>query len=83
MIVIVDYDTGNTRSLSKAFEKIGLETVISADPVLILQAKGIVLPGVGAFPKAMTSLEERGLIEPLLVAVAQGTPLLGICLGMQ
>lgn len=83
MIVIVDYDTGNTRSLSKAFEKIGLETVISADPALILQAKGIVLPGVGAFPKAMTSLEERGLIEPLLAAVAQGTPLLGICLGMQ
>ena len=41
MIVIVDYDTGNTRSLSKAFEKIGLETVISADPALILQAKGI------------------------------------------
>ena len=83
MIVIVDYDTGNTRSLSKAFEKIRLKTVISADPALILQAKGIVLPGVGAFPKAMTSLEERGLIEPLLAAVAQGTPLLGICLGMQ
>lgn len=83
MIVIVDYDTGNTRSLSKAFEKIGLATVISADPALILAAGGVVLPGVGAFPKAMKSLTERGLVAPILAAVEKGTPLLGICLGMQ
>lgn len=83
MIVIVDYDTGNTRSLSKAFEKVGLETVISADPALILSAKGLVLPGVGAFPKAMKSLTQSGLIDPILTAVEKGTPLLGICLGMQ
>lgn len=83
MIVIVDYDTGNTRSLSKAFEKIGMKTVISNQPKDILKAGGLVLPGVGAFPKAMASLRERQLIEPLMDAVSKGTPLLGICLGMQ
>lgn len=83
MIVIVDYDTGNTRSLSQAFEKIGLKVEISNDPAVILAAEGLVLPGVGAFPKAMAALEERGLIKPIKEAVAKGTPLLGICLGMQ
>ena len=83
MIVIVDYDTGNTRSLSQAFEKIGLATLISDQPEDLLQAEGIVLPGVGAFPQAMAALAARNLIAPLKAAVAQGTPLLGICLGMQ
>ncbi|WP_314064778.1 imidazole glycerol phosphate synthase subunit HisH [uncultured Vagococcus sp.] len=83
MIVIVDYDTGNTRSLSKAFEKIGMATLISEKPEDILKADGLVLPGVGAYPKAMAALKERGLIVPILEAVAKGTPLLGICLGMQ
>ena len=83
MIVIVDYDTGNTLSISKAFEKIGLETLISADPGDILTASGIILPGVGAFPKAMTALNTHGLSDVLKQAVAQGIPLLGICLGMQ
>lgn len=83
MIVIVDYDTGNTRSLSKAFEKVGMTTLISAKASDILAADGLVLPGVGAFPKAMTALTERGLVGPILEAVAKGTPLLGICLGMQ
>lgn len=83
MIVIVDYDTGNTRSLSQAFEKIGLKVKISNEPAVILAASGLILPGVGAFPKAMTALEERELIEPIKTAVANGTPLLGICLGMQ
>ena len=57
MIVIVDYDTGNTRSLSQAFEKIRLKVEISNDPAVILAAEGLVLPGVGAFPKAMAALE--------------------------
>lgn len=83
MIVIVDYDTGNTRSLSKAFEKAGMETIISAEPKTLLAANGLVLPGVGAFPKAMATLTERGLLAPLLAAVEKGIPLLGICLGMQ
>lgn len=83
MIVIVDYDTGNTRSLSKAFEKIGMATLISDKSTDILKADGLILPGVGAFPKAMTALKERELITPILEAVAKGTPILGICLGMQ
>lgn len=83
MMVIVDYDTGNTRSLSMAFEKIGMPTLISDQASDILQAKGLVLPGVGAFPKAMEALKERGLVGPIREAVANGTPLLGICLGMQ
>lgn len=83
MLVLVDYDAGNLRSISKAFEKIGVTPKISGDAADILAADGLILPGVGAFPKAMKTLEEKGLIEPIKTAVKKGTPLLGVCLGMQ
>ncbi len=83
MIAIIDYDTGNIRSLKKALDFVGLQSQITADPAKIQTANGIILPGVGAFPDAMAKLEERELISPILTAVNKGTPLLGICLGMQ
>ncbi|EUJ48155.1 imidazole glycerol phosphate synthase subunit HisH [Paenilisteria rocourtiae] len=82
-IAIIDYDAGNTKSVSKALDFIGLENTITAAKNTILEADGIILPGVGAFPQAMAALEERDLIPALQEAVAHGKPLLGVCLGMQ
>lgn len=82
-IAIIDYDAGNTKSVSKALDYIGIENTITASKNTILAADGIILPGVGAFPEAMASLEERDLIVVLQDVVAQGKPLLGVCLGMQ
>jgi len=83
MIAIVDYGVGNLRSVQKAFEYLACETVVTSDPVLIGQADGIVLPGVGAFGDAMVSLRRQGLLQPLKLFAASGRPFLGICLGMQ
>lgn len=80
---IADYGMGNLRSVAKAFEHVGARTVISADPGELASAPAIVLPGVGAFPEAMREIERRGLAEPIRAAAVAGTPLLGICLGMQ
>lgn len=82
--MIIDYDMGNVRSVSKAFELLNAEVVISHRPTDILQASRIVLPGVGAFADGMKHLKERNLIEPLEQAVIKDQkPFLGICLGMQ
>lgn len=83
MIVIIDYDTGNTRNLKKALDYLHIENTLSADPAVIQQADGVVLPGVGAFGKAMDALRERRLVTVIQQVAAQGTPMLGICLGMQ
>lgn len=83
MIVIVDYGMGNLRSVQKGFERVGAEAHISGDPDLLRRADKVVLPGVGAFQDAMHELEQRQLIEPLVAAIRQGTPFLGICLGLQ
>jgi len=83
MILIVDYGMGNLRSVQKGFEKVGHEAVISSDPAEIRWAAKVVLPGVGAFPDAMTELNSRGLIEPIREAIAADKPFLGICLGLQ
>lgn len=83
MIVIVDYDTGNTRNVQKALAHIGLESEITDNKAAILAADGLILPGVGAFGQAMEELEKRELVTTLKQAVAQGIPLLGVCLGMQ
>lgn len=83
MIVIVDYDTGNTRNVKKALDYLQIDNRLSADPTAILAADGLVLPGVGAFKKAKAALEERQLVGPIQRAAEAGTPLLGICLGMQ
>lgn len=83
MVVIVDYQMGNLRSVQKAFEKVGTAATITDNPQEILAAERLVLPGVGAFPDAMRELQKRDLVAVLQEYVASGRPLLGICLGMQ
>ena len=82
-IGIVDYGMGNRRSVEKALEHVGAGAAISADHEVLRGARGLVLPGVGAFPRAMCNLREQGLDELLHERLAAGTPVLGICLGMQ
>ncbi len=82
-VVIVDYGMGNLFSIKNAFRVSGLETVITSSGQDILAADGVVLPGVGAFGKAMTTLRELGLVEVLQKVAQRDKPLLGICLGMQ
>lgn len=82
-ITIIDYGMGNLKSVKKAFTAIDLEAEISSDPEVILKADKIVLPGVGAFRDAIDTLNRTGLGEAAKEAVKKGTPLLGICLGMQ
>ena len=82
-IAVIDYDAGNTANVLRALNKIGVDAVLTADQAVIQSADGLILPGVGAFPTAMAELEKRDLIATIKSAVATGTPLLGICLGMQ
>lgn len=84
MISIVDYGVGNIGALVNMFDHLGLEAEAVAEPAAILGAKRLVLPGIGAFDKAVQTLHDRRLIEPLNHAVLQQrTPVLGVCLGMQ
>lgn len=83
MIVIIDYGMGNLRSAQKGVEKGGHDAVVSDLPESLQDADGIVLPGVGAFKDCYDELNERGFVQPLMEAVGSGTPLLGICVGMQ
>lgn len=82
-IVIVDADIGNIRSVENAFGRVGLKTKVSRDPEIVAAADAVVLPGVGAFKKAIHNLECFGLIPVLKSHVQTRKPLLGICLGMQ
>ncbi|WP_120464214.1 imidazole glycerol phosphate synthase subunit HisH [Paenibacillus aceti] len=82
-IAIVDYGMGNLHSVAKAIERLGYEAAVSGDAAGILEADGILLPGVGAFGDAMEQLAASGLDGVLRQAAGSGTPLLGICLGMQ
>jgi imidazole glycerol-phosphate synthase subunit HisH len=82
-IAILDYGMGNLRSVEKAFEHVGASAVVTHDHDEIREAAGIVLPGVGAFPKAMQSIRGLGLDELIAERLAAGVPMLGICLGMQ
>jgi imidazole glycerol-phosphate synthase subunit HisH len=83
LIAIVDYGMGNRRSVEKALERVGAQPVLTADHDEIARADGIIVPGVGAFPEAMRRLRESGLDQVICDRVADGTPVLGICLGMQ
>ena len=83
MIAIVDYGLGNLGSVTKGFRACGAETVLSGDPAELRRAEALVLPGDGAFGAAMGELRARGLVGGLVEAVRAGTPLLGICVGMQ
>ncbi len=83
MIAIIDYGMGNLRSVQKGFERMGHEAVVTREPHTILDARRVVLPGVGAFPDCMRNLEEYGLIDAVLQSIRSGKPFLGICLGLQ
>ena len=83
MITIIDYGMGNIRSVEQALKYIGTEYIVTDDKKEILRSDGVILPGVGAFPKAMGVLEEKDLVCVLKEVGSLGKPLLGICLGMQ
>jgi glutamine amidotransferase len=83
VIGLVDYGMGNRRSVEKALQHVSAQTVVSGDPETLRRAAGLVVPGVGAFPAGMRSLRALGLDELLRERAATGTPILGICLGMQ
>ena len=83
MTAIIDYDAGNLRSVEKALQALGEETVITRDREEILAADRVILPGVGAFGDAMEKLHQYGLVEIIRQVVQNGTPFLGICLGLQ
>lgn len=83
MITIIDYGMGNLRSVQKACEFLGEKAEITSDPQDIKTASKLILPGVGAFGDAMKHLAQRGLTRPIKEKANSGTPLLGICLGMQ
>jgi imidazole glycerol-phosphate synthase subunit HisH len=82
-IGLVDYGMGNRRSAEKAIERVGARVVVSADPAILREMDGLVLPGVGAFPAGMRAIRELGLDELLIERAHAGVPLLGLCLGMQ
>jgi glutamine amidotransferase len=81
--VIVDYDAGNLRSVQRALAEVGVDAELSADPAALARAERIVFPGVGAAGSAMRTMRERGLDVALRDAFAAGTPIMGICLGLQ
>lgn len=83
MIAIIDYDAGNLRSVEKALLSLGETPVITRDRKTILKADKVILPGVGSFGDAMGKLEQYGLVDVIHETVDQGTPFLGICLGLQ
>ena len=82
-IIIIDYGMGNILSVQRAFEKYSSNVFLSSDQDEILSADKLVLPGVGAFGKAMEELDKRNLIKVIQTFVKLNKPLLGICLGMQ
>jgi imidazole glycerol-phosphate synthase subunit HisH len=82
-IAIVDYGMGNRRSVEKAFEHVGVRAIVSREHAELRAAAGLVLPGVGAFPRAMERMRDLGLDQLVRERVAEHTPVLGVCLGMQ
>jgi len=83
MVTIIDYGSGNLRSVQKALERIGVEALISDDPQRVAESERVVLPGVGAFGDAMRELRSRGLVEPIVAHVRADKPFFGICMGLQ
>ena len=82
-VVVLDYGMGNLRSVEKALERSGASVVRTSDPAVVIGADGCVLPGVGAFPRAMERIRELGLDDGIRRAAGDGIPILGICLGLQ
>jgi len=82
-IAIIDYGVGNLRSVEKAFAATGHDALVTGDVSILRKAERLVLPGVGAFAACMNELKQRGLNELVSERVKAGTPLLGVCVGMQ
>jgi len=82
-LVVIDYQSGNLRSVAKALESTGVRPLITGDPKELEAADGLVLPGVGSGPAAMAALKQRGLVQPLREYLESGRPFLGVCLGLQ
>ena len=82
-IVVIDYESGNLRSVARAVAKAGVTPRVTSDPAQLADADGVILPGVGSGPAAMAALQARGLAQPLLDYIAGGRPFLGVCLGLQ
>lgn len=83
MIAIIDYDAGNIKSVEKALQVLGEEVLVTRNREELLAADKVILPGVGSFGDAMGNLHDFGLVEVIHEIVDQGTPFLGICLGLQ
>ena len=83
MVTIIDYGSGNLRSVQTALERVGVEARITDDPNVVAESARLVLPGVGAFGDAIRALRGRGLVEPILDHIRADRPFLGICMGLQ
>lgn len=83
LIAVLDYEIGNLRSAQKGLQHVGADARLTADPGLVREAAGVVLPGVGSFGRCMQALRRTGLDEVAQEAIAGGVPFLGICIGMQ
>jgi len=83
MIAIIDYGLGNLESVRYALDRLGAESLLTSDPARIAGADGVILPGVGAFGRAMAMLARLGLLDPTREAARSGRPFLGVCLGLQ
>jgi glutamine amidotransferase len=82
-VAVLDYDSGNIRSVATAVRAVGGEPVITTDPVEALRCSALIVPGVGAFGWCMQSLRARGLDGAIVRAAISGRPVLGVCVGMQ
>ncbi|MGH3086359.1 MAG: imidazole glycerol phosphate synthase subunit HisH [Rubrobacteraceae bacterium] len=82
-VVVIDYDAGNTLSVTRALEKVGASVDLTPEPARVLAADAVVLPGVGAFGDCMKKLRERGMEEACREVYASGKPFLGVCVGLQ
>jgi glutamine amidotransferase len=82
-VVVIDYGVGNLLSVRRGIEHCGANVILTSDPAKILSGQRIVLPGVGAFGNAMQALDDMQLIPVIREVAESGTPILGICLGMQ
>jgi glutamine amidotransferase len=83
MITIIDYGAGNLRSVVNAISRLGYQANVTTSPAEVLEAKAVILPGVGAAADTMANLRQQGLDEPIRQFVAEGKPFLGVCIGMQ
>ena len=82
-LVVIDYDSGNLRSVSRALESQGVTPLVTGDAAEFDRADAVVLPGVGSGPAAMDALNQRELVGPIRDYIASGRPFLGVCLGLQ